>query len=576
MLVHAQQLVLGAWALLAFVLLGLAFLERRLFGPPLRTGGDLWISFWVGWAVLLSALQIWHSFVPIDDRARTFFVIVGAGGWIAAGAAPWRIFARLLRRHFVAIAACVAATVWLSNQSMAGPRFGDTGMYLVPTIHWYKSFAIVPGLANLFVPLGNNITYFLYGALLDGGPFTTRVYPLINTLLALALLARGLFACWRLIAGGHTANDDRGRVGDLYYALALVPLSDILFSLYLTSPMPDTAVFLFGLLLAGELVEIVADRTPSRPKLLRFVFLAATAMTIKLSIAGLSLAGAAVALLWWIWRTRPSLGFAATTVAAALVVALVPVAPWVARNIVISGYPIYPAMIFPMPVDWIARVDATAWIQRPMELAPLWTIFRDTAWWKSRLISLGWDGQDVMRPLVMLAIGLAAVVIAKPVQWLRRRPSPIPLMVLLAPIVAFVFTFLNTPMPRYQGATLWMFGIIFLVLTLATIDGVAGRIARALSVVAILAVCLVPEERRAGMWLTLDDFESTSPPRLHTETLASGLVVQVPEHQVCWYAPLPCTPEPHPGLRLREPGNLGRGFAIDLAAASAAAPAGAP
>ncbi|HXC52297.1 MAG TPA: hypothetical protein VN634_15545 [Candidatus Limnocylindrales bacterium] len=573
--VHAQQIVLAAWALLAGVLLGLGLLERRLFGPRLTTGSELWTSFWIGWAVLLVGLELWHSFLPIDDRARVFFTLVGAAGWIVAGTGPWRVIGRLLTRYFIAIAAALGAAYWLSNQALAGPRFGDTGMYLVPTMHWYESFAIVPGLANLFVPLGNNITYFLYGALLDGGPFAKHVYPLINTLLALALLARGLFAGLRLVASRHST------VGDLFYALALVPLLDIIFSLYLTSPMPDTAVFLYGLVLAGELVELLASRTPSRARLLRLVFLSAAALTVKLSIAGLAVATPAVALLWWIWRTRPPVMEAAATTAFCALVALIPIGPWIARNIVLSGYPLYPAMIFPLPVDWIARVDATAWIQRPMELAPLWTIFRDTAWWKLRLTSLGWDGTDVMRPLVMLGVGLALVAVARPVEWWRRRqrgapaigepgvernsfePANVPPIILLAPLAAFVFTFLNTPMPRYQGATLWMFGIDLVILAIAAIGGTAGRLVRVLCVLAVVAVSAQPAERREQAWLALKDFEGTSPPRLHEETLPSGLVVRVPENQVCWYAPLPCTPEPHPGLYLRRPGDLAGGFAID-------------
>src|SRR5205085_6097041 len=161
-------------------------------------------------------------------------------------------------------------------------------------------------------------------------------------------------------------------------------------------------------------------------QLFRLVFLSGVALTIKLSIAGLAVATPAVALVWWIWRTRPSIDDAVVTTVLCGLVGLVPTAPWIARNIVLSGYPLYPAMIYPLPVDWIARVDATAWIQKPMELAPLWTIFRDWQWWQLRLTSLGWDGADVMRPLVLLSIGIVAVVFARPVQWWRGLPRVVP------------------------------------------------------------------------------------------------------------------------------------------------------
>src|SRR5205085_5946611 len=138
-------------------------------------------------------------------------------------------------------------------------------------------------------------------------PFRQHAYPLISTLLALALIARGLFAALRLVASRHST------VGDLFYTLAMVPLFDIVCSLYLTSPMPDTAVFLFGLVLAGELVELLAKPAPPRSQLFRLVFLSGVALTIKLSIAGLAVATPAVALVWWIWRTRPSIDDAVVT-----------------------------------------------------------------------------------------------------------------------------------------------------------------------------------------------------------------------------------------------------------------------
>jgi hypothetical protein len=87
---------------------------------------------------------------------------------------------------------------------------------------------------------------------------------------------------------------------------------------------------------------------------------------------------------------------------------------------------------------------------------------------------------------------------------------------------------------------------------------------RVLVVAGALVGAWMPVHRGAEPWLALQAFEPSSPPRLHEQTLPSGLVVRVPENQVCWYAELPCTPEPHPGLRLRVPGDLGSGFAIDL------------
>lgn len=560
MLVQAQLFVVGGWLAVSAVLLGLGLLERRLSGSPLRSAAGLWRTLWMGWALLLAGLQVWHFFLPVDDRARVFFAAVAVLGWAASGSAPWRVLARALPRNIPALLVVVAAAWWLSNQSLSGPRFGDTGMYLIPTVHWYESYAAVPGLANLFVPFGHNLSYFLYAALLDAGPFAGRLSHIVNSALVMVLLARGLVACGRLLR-----RDNDRIAADLFHVLALVAAIELAFSIYLTSPMPDTGVYLFGLVLAAELVEFLCDLRPSRAAMIRIVFLAAVSLTVKLSIAGLSLAVAAGAVLWWMRRTWTSPADAARGVAWASLAASVPVACWIARNVISSGYPLYPAPLLPLPVDWIARVDATAWIQKPMAMAPMWTIFRDLAWWKTRLLSLGWAESDVMRPLVMIAAGAFAFVVARAVQWWRGQPSPVPVLVLAAPLASFFFSFANTPMPRYQGATLWIFGMLLLVLAFAGVLARAGWPLRALAVVLVLAAAAaIPLARGSDLWLPLKDFEGTSSPRTHTEHLASGLDVLVPQNQVCWYAPLPCTPEPHPGLRLRRPGDLGAGFAIDL------------
>jgi hypothetical protein len=54
-------------------------------------------------------------------------------------------------------------------------------------------------------------------------------------------------------------------------------------------------------------------------------------------------------------------------------------------------------------------------------------------------------------------------------------------------------------------------------------------------------------------------------PKLTTFITTSGLELYVPVSALgqCFDAPLPCTPNPAPNVRLREPGNLASGFVVD-------------
>jgi hypothetical protein len=65
----------------------------------------------------------------------------------------------------------------------------------------------------------------------------------------------------------------------------------------------------------------------------------------------------------------------------------------------------------------------------------------------------------------------------------------------------------------------------------------------------------------AGRWL----HTSHPTPELEHYTTRSGLVLGVPtgDGARCWDAPIPCTPNPAPNLRLRVPGDLASGFVVD-------------
>src|ERR1051326_8274770 len=194
-IVAAQLQILLAWLVAGGVVLGLGLLARA----PVSRASDLWSAFWLGFGVLLALLQVWHLILTIDDRTRMTVVALGVAGLVLRGLRLGRLVARALPRQLPGLAATIGAAGWVSKRSLAGPRFGDTGMYFVPTVRWLEAYPIVPGLANLFVPLGHNFSYFLYVALLDAGPFAGRPWHIVNGLLVLALFARATLAAARLL-----------------------------------------------------------------------------------------------------------------------------------------------------------------------------------------------------------------------------------------------------------------------------------------------------------------------------------------------------------------------------------------
>jgi hypothetical protein len=560
----ASLLILKAWAVIGVALIGLGLLFRRLSRAPAASVEDVIESFWLGWALLLLLLQLWHFFLPVDQRAAIAAVVIGVIGVVAGGWRPWWAVVRGLPRHLPTVACFVLLALGVSNRALDGPHFGDVGLYHLPVVYWNEAYPIVPGLGNLFVPFGHNISYFLWVAVLEVGPFAHRSFHLANSVLMLALLARGLLGLDRLTRVWRSCTP-----ADVFWALVLPVAVAQAFSLFFTSPSPDQPILAFELVLAGALLTFIGRAAPRRADfdVLAITLLATAAVTVKLSTAGLAGATFLLVLVRWLWRERPLRQGDWSTVVAAAEIGVAGATIWITGNIVLSGCPLYPSDLAALPVDWRVRADAVKWIEAPMTWgAPLWQVIRDWRWVLQRLNSWGWYDPNVLLPLSIALVATLAACLHRLIGSIRRRPSGrrVPLIILVPALVSLAFCFVYAPMPRYAGATPWILAadsVLVFIGGAAYGKGPWVRAIIALAVVTAIGGVLLAQR---PLLLPVRDFQIKPAPQVEKERLPTGLEVWVPRHSnTCWDAPLPCTPEPQPGLRLRRPGDLAAGFAID-------------
>lgn len=566
MLPRASLLILAAWFAIGLVLIGLGSLFRWLCRRPAVGADGLLLSFWLGWAILLFTLQLWHLFLPVDQRALAVIVAAAAVGLVLGGGRPWLARVRGVPRRWLTLALLATVTLWLANRALGGPRFGDVGVYHIPIVQWDKHYRIIPGLGNLYVSLGHNISYFLYVALLEVGPFVERSYHLSNSILVLLLFARGVLGFDRLVHVRKACTPE-----DVFYALFLPALIGEALGIFLTSPSPDQPIFFIGVVLAGELVALCgrgAARNAPDFDLLALALIAAAAVTIKLSIAGLAAGVVLLGLLRALWLDRP-LRNGATSALAASAVAAMGGGLWVLGNVILTGCPLYPGELAALPVEWRVHVDALKWIQGPMTMGgPLWKVVWDWRWFLQRLNSLGWGEYTVLVPLALAPTASVVALGVRLVSWRASGPR-LTFAILLPALLSFFYCFTYTPMPRYFGATLWILAVNAIVLALGTAAFGRGRWRRLIAAAGIVAGSAAMLLCNLPLVLPLHDFEPRPGSPVHLVHLSTGLDVHVPvSSQACWYAPLPCTPEPNPALRLRRPGELTSGFMIDPSAAS--------
>jgi hypothetical protein len=569
----AMAEVLATWALLAAAFVGVGLLVRRLLG--FRSGGTeaTFDAFWTGWAATVIFLQLWHLARPVNEWAA--LVVVGAAvvGWLvgargkphqpeapARDSPGWRFGLVSRKDALVSAAVLVPGLIVLAGYALGPPTY-DTGLYHLNAVRWVKTYAIVPGLGNLHGRLAYNNSSFLYDALLDLGPRSGRGRHFANGLLLAALLTRSALSLPRAFRAGDPLRP--------YHVLAAALAAPVFIEAghrMASGYNPDLPAFVLGAVISLRLLRLLVE-VETAEGLFLIGLLAAVGTTVKLSFAALGATSLLVAAAVTYRRGPVPTRAAAATVA---VVALAAV-PWLARGIVLSGYPAYPAAFGAAPVEWRMppdlpeeeRGEIAGWARdssRPWrEVLGGWEWLRP--WWRR----VAYDRGRFLVPLALLVPAALLALLAR-----RGRAAPGGLWLFLLPAgSAAAFWFLTAPDPRFAGVALWVLGAGSL--TLAAEEGFRRKALGALPGLVVLVLCGVFPLVAFADSVRGEDFSTGFAPTpsaaLQTLQTRSGLVVYVPagSDDRSFDAPLPATTPSRfrPDLRLRREGDLSSGFVLD-------------
>ncbi len=406
------------WLVLGLASLGVGLLLRRLFRPgPLDLLG-LCVAFWTGWAAIVALLQIWHLALPVNRAALVLTLIIGATGLLLA-ARPLAGLAREgVRRAPVLVILLIPTLLWMANRSTGPAQFFDLGLYYLQAVQWNSNYPIVPGLGNLHGRLAFNSAYFLYGALVDQVPFAAGAVHAANGLLLFALLAQSVAAIAALAAGARLPRFAFWNSLTVAPALYLISgleggTAELPALLYLHGLAPDLPILVLGLVLAGLCLVLLLEAralAPGEHAYLCFALalLACVGVAVKLSFVAFAVVTLVVGLgvtLWRQWPGRPAwLALLAPPLACALLVGGV----WMARGVILSGYPAYPSTLGALPVPWrvptaLALSEAN-WVRSWSRQRDLhWSVVLDNwAWLRPWLATVP---PPVLRPLNLALVG---------------------------------------------------------------------------------------------------------------------------------------------------------------------------
>lgn len=360
-------LIICAWAFLFLLCLSLGgMLEALLSRYTARISSHqlgLFYQFWLGFMVLIGLLQTISLFFPLN---KYVFLGVSLLGLLSAIFNFHKALTRLRSIYSVVFTArggvCLLSVfILLCVVSYSANRevlHSDTFLYHYNSVKWAREYPAVPGLANLHSRLGFNSSFFLFAAFFEVGPLANHsAHVAVSFLLAVCAIH------WFFVVTSR--REPAGKrifcmMTFLYLLLHIISQIDVA---SLSTDYPMAVLCLVFCL-------VLIDNTPYKNLLL--LSIAAVAFSFKLS-GMLTVAAAFIVLIATIIRTRQGQVSAAGRIPdnrltmSSLAFFLFLIAGFIIRNIVISGWLIYPFPFGNLHLPWSVPkpyvIDLMEWIK---------------------------------------------------------------------------------------------------------------------------------------------------------------------------------------------------------------------
>lgn len=224
--------------------------------------------------------------------------------------------------------------LWLTT----GPiQNSDTYIYHAQSIHWIESYPMIKGLGNFFNRLAYNSNWFVQNALFSFSFVGNKSFHSLNGLLSLML------SLYFLSEFKYAVDNNDLRIPQIT-GLLLIPFG--LISIGSQSSAPSTDMPVAYLAWFAGYFGMTADSKVQRDMALFLLAgLTAFAVVIKISIFPIVV----LPILFTLMHIR---SIQKKQLVIALVWMILIILPWMVRNVIISGYAVYPISATALPVDW--------------------------------------------------------------------------------------------------------------------------------------------------------------------------------------------------------------------------------
>lgn len=441
--------VILSWIVIFFLAFsfGNAFIE---FAAPGAYKGTFKLDIYVvcGLMILNVFAQVYSLFAGVGKDA---FLIVA---FIAIVWCVWKHkqLTRLVLHGFHSIkwwklCVCIIVILIVGLWTLVSPTFVDTYLYHAQAIRWIEEYGVVPGLGNLHNRFAYNSAFMPLQALLN---FSWVYEPSMHSLNG--------FLCAFFVVYSIVTNKffllDKGRVSDLLKLV--IPLYVYLSRRTVSSPCSDILAMLLVVYIYIKWFECIENDETDIQGLGVICLIAVWAISVKLSAAViiiLAIYPAIVLIREKRWNT----------IIIDLVSGVIILLPWLIRNVIISGYLIYPYPVIDLfNVDWkmpeaLVDYDRKEIIVWGREVKDVSRYDDSIGQWSGT-----WYSSQMTRNKLLILVGLLAVVILtlfiviSIISKMRGREllngvfmKPQELLVVISVVISLVFWIFSAPLLRY-------------------------------------------------------------------------------------------------------------------------------
>ncbi len=528
------------------------------------------ITCFLGFVGVSTVASFWSLFGGVSSAFQAFLLIAALFLYVRHFKAVRRIFKSYyteLNRQFLLIALGIIYLGIGLYFGVAPSGYSDDGLYYVQTVKWASEYGAVPGLANLEIRLGFNSTWHLLHSVFDLRFLGHNYYLDLNWILLV------LFSWWGLIGLKRIFNGQI-QISNLMRIGMLFPI--FLIRDFIVPASPDLPVILFYWLLITLLVELAENYSEDsfKRKSVIFVWLAVFLVTVKVSAILLFIPILLLAVIH-VRARNTQLVFLTG------VVGIFPFLGWAIRNLIISGWVLFPSTSFnffafdwKVPTEWVEQ--QVCWIESSAKVrgAPCKDVI---AMSYSEWIPKWWAEQTETQKMLLYLAAISLVVfliwrIAELVKkGVKSREGQYFNIVGITLITTLAFWFVSAPDVRFGlGAIL---GVSFVVLALLLSKGLK-RMPLSLTkafVLLLLLVSFYKTYQSLNYYVGVREVFKTylfTPSKINepiniVETRHNNIEMIYTRDEgskpSCWDAPLPCTIYLRAPLEMRGD-NLGQGF----------------